>query len=57
MIALFYVGIVSAIVLYANTVALVKKAVNKEDTSTNTIIGCVGCAIIVACILSFAAYK
>lgn len=42
----FYASIVAVAILYANTVSILKKVQKEQDTSINTIVGCI-CSIVI----------
>ncbi|WP_157668746.1 hypothetical protein [Lachnoclostridium phytofermentans] len=47
-----YLGILAAIVLYINTVTIIKKVKKDEDTAVNTIFGCMCMCFILIAIFS-----
>ncbi|BCJ92520.1 hypothetical protein acsn021_00890 [Anaerocolumna cellulosilytica] len=48
----YYLSLISVIILYVNTVTLIKKLLKDQDITTNTVIGCVCSAAVVASILA-----
>lgn len=46
----FIIGIVAAIILYINTVSIIKKVKRDEETFDNTIVGSFCLAVIIVCI-------
>lgn len=48
----YYACIISVIILYMNSVSLIKKLLKDQDIRTNTFIGCVSSVAVIVCILA-----
>lgn len=47
----FYAPIIAVVILYINTVSLLKKIKKEQNTSINTIIGCICLIVIIVSVL------
>lgn len=41
----FYASIIAVVILYVNTVSIIKRVQKEQDTAINTLIGCI-CSIV-----------